>query len=315
MSPFEDIILKKDVHSIVQKTSGKNDKNGAEDTDKEFKELRRFIKDCQDGQTYALDMLFSTKENWLESSPIWEDLIANRSKLLSSNVKPYIGYCRSQSSKYGLKGDKLKEVKKLLELLGKSKSKFLHETIEETNIVNFLKTAEYIKIDIIPNHRNFPEKFLNVLENKQQLNQKLSEVIPAIDAMKNRYGNRAELAMENDGVDWKAISHSFRIIYQLEELFLTHHIQFPLKCAEKVTNIKLGKLQEAGYKDFGELQDDLYKTMERVIAMETTLPSEPDYEFWDAWLVDVYKKDLLDKHFLRLIEEYKEYNSVIQTYA
>lgn len=57
----------------------------------------------------------------------------------------------------------------------------------------------------------------------------------------NEYGERAKLAERNGGVDWKACSHAFRAIYQLEELYQTGNIRFPLKHRKLLTSIKKGK--------------------------------------------------------------------------
>ena len=45
-----------------------------------LKELRRFLNDDIVGQTYALDMLYTPKEFWITSSPIWESVIKKRSR-------------------------------------------------------------------------------------------------------------------------------------------------------------------------------------------------------------------------------------------
>jgi len=83
---YSDIVLSRAKESIT--TTTKEDKrpnvrNKPGDVDREYKELRRFIKDALAGQTYALDMLYVPKKHWIHTSPIWEEIVSKRHLFLS----------------------------------------------------------------------------------------------------------------------------------------------------------------------------------------------------------------------------------------
>lgn len=276
---LKDVILGTYKESIVVSTNHTQSKNSSNDIDSEMKDLKRFVYDCMKGQTYALDMLFTPKKFWLEFSPVWEDLIKNRYKLLSKNVQPYIGYCRQQAGKYGLKGSRLGELIRVIEFLNQFS---LTSQISE---LPKIETSEFVYYEemAIKNSDKL-ESFITVLGKHFQQNKQVKEVLSSLNRMNEQYGHRAKLAQQNEGVDWKAISHAYRCCYQLIELAETQNVNFPLKEAQKLKDIKYGKY------NYLDIQDEIAELMEQAIqAVEnSSLPNEPDKQFWDKWIVDKY---------------------------
>lgn len=287
-SSYEDIVLGKDEHSIVTCTKekkGEGIRNDAGDVDLEMKELRRFLHDCQTGQTYALDMLFAPPEVILQTSDEWDFICSNKSELLSKNVGPYIGYCRKQAGKYGLKGSRLGELQRVIAHLEKFDDKqLLSETFES------FEEGEFAYFEILPTTKDKQglSKFLNVLGKKFQETIFVHQALYSMRVMDEKYGARARLAMDNKGIDWKAISHAYRCCYQLLELTQTGEIKFPLAQAEKLKEIKLGDKIGLEYSD---IQDELFELMQKAIqAVESsTLPDKPNKEFWNNWILTIYK--------------------------
>lgn len=277
---LEDLVLNKQKDSIVTSTGDQFSKNSSDDVDIEYKSLRAFLNDAMSGQTYALDMLFIPKEHWVQSSEVWEFIIKNRDKLISNNVKPYIGYCRKQAGKYGLKGSRLGELHRVIEELSFMKPKLTLNDYPE------LDESKYVYYEDLQVKKGADEsdRFINVLGKRFQKTIHIEKISESLNKMDAKYGSRARLAMENKGVDWKAISHAYRCCYQLIELAETLNIQFPLKEAEKLKKIKLGNYE---YKD---IQDELYELMEKATkAVESSnLPNEPDRKFWNEYLLNVY---------------------------
>lgn len=283
---LENIILKDDRETFHENTNsnGEGQKNSPHDIDVEFKELRRFLRDCLVGQTYALDLLFSTPDKWIIVSDEWKFIIAHREKLLSKNVQPYIEYCRQQAGKYGLKGSRLGELLRVIEFLKKFKS-----TMKLIDVLSEFQESEFAKVIQITSERKNSEKpitetFLEVLGKKFEQQKMIKEILPALEKMNEMYGGRARLALENKGVDWKAVSHAFRCCYQLQELAKTKKITFPLLQAEKLKKIKIGAIP------YCELQEELVTLMNDSIAAinSSNLPEEPDKDFWDKYLVRIY---------------------------
>lgn len=287
IEPIENIILKRDKDVIVSTT--KKDKsegvrNTAEDVDIEMKELRRFLYDAKSGQTYALDMLFSNEDLWIEFSKEWRFIVDNRHKLLSKNVQPYVGYIRQQTGKYGLKGSRLGELLRVIEYLkGFDIKRPLYSVM---NGLNFSEFVQKVEIENPRPHGETPivSEFLDVLGKKFQLNRSLEHVLPSLEKMNEMYGQRSILAMKNEGVDWKAVSHAFRCCYQLIELAETQNITFPLKEAAYIKKIKCGEIP------YVELQEKLSNLMEEAIAKveKSDLPQYPDNAFWEDFVLSIY---------------------------
>ncbi|MCD6435055.1 MAG: hypothetical protein J7L15_01490, partial [Clostridiales bacterium] len=81
---------------------------------------------------------------------------------------------------------------------------------------------------------------LVLCEKVHQGNIKIFEFRNRLERIISSYGERAELARQNKGVDWKAVSHAMRALFQMEELITTGKIQYPLSSAEVLLKIKNG---------------------------------------------------------------------------
>lgn len=287
MATLEDVLLNKskETQYFNTKSGGVDIKNSKNDIDFEVIELRKFIKDALAGQTYALDLLFTPLDFTESYSEIWAEVIKNRSKLLSKHMEPYIGYCRQQAAKYGLKGSRLGDVMSIIEYLNKLDSKMpLRDAM-----VDF-KETDYIKIvDHEVRNQGVPkiEKWWEIVGKKFAMNTQIHYVIESETIFKNTYGARAVQAQENKGVDWKAVSHAFRCMYQLEEIADTGNLAFPLSKAEKLKNIKAGNVS------YNIIQDELPILMERAtdkVKKSKYLNDDPDYKFWDQFIINSYIK-------------------------
>ena len=107
---LKDLILGKAPKHYTSTTGSFNERNSSDDIDETYYSLHYFLELAGKGDTNAIDILFAyTNENAIiETSPIWNEIIENIDKILTKNVKAYLGYCKSQCIKYSVKGDKLK---------------------------------------------------------------------------------------------------------------------------------------------------------------------------------------------------------------
>lgn len=290
---LDNIILSKDKHTY-QETTKEGDsfgvRNTKDDEECEYIELRRFLKDAMAGQTYALDMLFSPIALWENFSSFWMEIVDNKEKLLSKKLEPYIGYCRQQAGKYGLKGSRLAELLRVINHLKQFNEKdLLGDCIQNFAESEFVSIYEMV---VEKPHQEKPMKqtYMDILGKKFSLNTAVHKVLFSLEKMNAVYGDRAKLAMENKGVDFKAVSHAFRCCYQLKELTQTGRIEFPLKQAVELRDIKLGKIP------YLELGDKLYELMEEVKKdiEKSILPDEPDKKFWEEFILKTYKKQCKD---------------------
>ena len=106
----------------------------------------------------------------------------------------------------------------------------------------------------------------------------------------NEYGNRAMLARENKGVDWKGISHAIRSADQVYDILRFGDFDFPLRTAAFIRNVKMGKLDfiDVVQPYLEESMNDLEKLMEA-----SDLPDEVDREYWNGWVVHIMKEHVL----------------------
>lgn len=273
-----DIILKRNKNNI-NLSSNPNERNTSTDVDLDSKELRQFIVDCIGGQTYALDLLFSPESAYVETSPIWKDLLVNKDKILPNNVAPYIGYVRSQAAKYSKKGEKLGELLDFKELLLNSNDRYLFEICDEYSFKGWKHFSCNPKII-----SDRSEMYIFGPDCSFPLTRSIPEVLDCINTKLKVFGNRAKEALDNNGVDLKAYYHALRITWQMEEYLLTRSISFPAKNLELLMEIRSGKKSQ----DF--IEDIIDAEIARVLQIPNTLPP-PDKEFWNEWILKVYYKE------------------------
>ena len=278
---LKEVILGTDKETLIFNSKSLSDRsrNTKDDIDIQYKELRRFIKDALAGQIYAVDLLFSSPSHWIDSSELWLDIIKHRQKLLSSNIKPFVGYCNQQAGKYGLKGSRLAEVIRFRDWLNHQ-----HKDNQVVWVFDKYEKSEYVQQVQLPDKAGNSVSYIKVLEKHYQLNQKCGNLASSLSNWIDKYGARSRDAMENKGVDFKAVSHAFRCVYQVTELLSTGNINFPLKQADYLKAIKAGAIE------YVVLQEELQQLMDQVGDIQTVLPTEPDYDFWDDWLVAQYKQ-------------------------
>lgn len=280
LASLEEIILGKDQETIIYNSKGRGEtrRNTKDDVDSQFKELRRFIRDALSGQIYALDLLFSPKDMWLEHNPIWSDILKHREKLLSSNILPFVGYCNQQAGKYGLKGSRLAEVIRFKDWLGKH-----FNSVKVGEVFDEFEQSDCVKLVKLKDKNDNEVSYIQVLEKKYQLNQKCGSLAHSLSLWINKYGARSIEAMENKGVDYKAISHAFRAVFQAKELLSTGQIEMPLREADFLKKIKQGEFT------YPDLQEKLEVLMGDLKTVTSVLPAEPDTAFWEQKLISYYK--------------------------
>jgi RNA repair pathway DNA polymerase beta family len=277
---IDDIILRRDFKTINESTTGNGVKNSPSDIDIELKELRTFITDCLAGQTYALEMLFTPPEFILESSPTWDFIIANRSKLVPNDLQPFVGYAFSQSSKYSLRGVRLLELERVIQWFqNQEPNAKLSTVIDKLEMSDYTFTQVYkhkLKLQTHPD-----EERLCCLGMIFQYNKPIKECLPTLLKRLDQYGNRSETNKDNGGVDYKSYSHAFRLMYEWEQLLTTGRLTFPIPHCDYVKNVKLGEVP------IEEMQDKIFEEFARISKIPNTLP-DPDIDFWNNWLVENY---------------------------
>lgn len=279
---IDDVILqdvKKSINNITK--VDKSAKNSINDIDREIYSLHYFLKLALKGETVAIDMLHAPI-GWEENiSEEWFFIKRNRDRFYKKNLRSYIGYVRIQAAKYGIKGSRLNAAQEFIAWLQTKK-------LTDKLSVHWdeLKETEFVKIKWIEDARQEDKRAVIIIDKCFMATTPIRYIIQSLDVFVQEFGERAKLAKENKGVDFKAISHAFRAAYQLEEIYTTGNLIFPLKQADFIRGVKQGKYHYAD-----ELAPQLEYMVDRVyqLASESIYPEEVDQSFWDNWLINLYK--------------------------
>ena len=284
---FEDVVLGRVKKTISLNTKQDvNAKNTKDDVDEEYYSLQYFLELACKGETFTQDMLHCNKENTLVSSFVWEYIKANRNLFYSKRMSAFIQYTLNQTAKYCIKGSRLDAIRDARDLVKQvcvtkpdAKLKDIPAVLHQL----ITSHQEYCRFDI--READKTSEF-EICGKKMQLTAKASYFLEMLERFYNSYGGRAILAMENKGLDFKAISHCLRAIYQLEEIVLTGDLKYPLKEADFLRDVKLGKKHfiNDGIRDLIE-----NKTLElKQLVEKSNLRESVDTEFWDKFVVGIY---------------------------
>jgi predicted nucleotidyltransferase len=292
-----DIVLGKvkPVVTLRQKRSvgGFTPKNAPGDTDVECYSLDKFIKLFTEGQTVAIDMLFATPTLQPEQyTSTWSELWSNREKLLSRQCAPFLGYCRKQAAKYGIKGSRVAAAREIVNALNQAigarglneKLGTLQEELEQFAASH--EHAEIIEVEIVSQGKTI--KHLSVCQKKAPFTITLKEAHAIYKRLLDEYGERAVQAEASEGVDWKALSHAVRVGTQSLEYLRTGFVTFPRPDAAHLLEIKLGKLP------FAQIAEEIEGLLEEVeeVAQSSSLPDKPDAAWCEEFIFDVYSPQI-----------------------
>jgi hypothetical protein len=290
-----DIILQQVKSTIANKRpKGVGEKNYAGEVDEESHSLQRFLQLAAEGQTVALDVLFSP--DWAMVEPAadeWREIMANRNRLLTKKSASFVGYVRTQSNKYGIKGSRVAAARGALTLLDAAIEE--HGTTAKLELIAeqvsaFVSSHEFTALLPIANPGTGREMMhWEVCGRKMPYSASIKNAQGVMRAMVDEYGKRALMAETQQGVDWKALSHAVRVGSQALELLKTGNITFPLSNAQHIVDIKTGKL---AYRDVADEIEDFLVRVE-VAAGESTLPDEPDHQWIEDFVEGVYRKEIV----------------------
>lgn len=276
------------------------EKNSKDDTDYEIYSLQYFLLNMgNSGDTTFLDMIHAPNECIEKTTPIWEEIRRNRKKFYTKSLKSYIGYCRNQASKYGIKGSRLEEAEMVMNFLGKFHPFMIEPCSARTSgiiqiptkmkdIWDGLPSGEHIKKYEIQSARpSGDERCYDVCGKKIMANTPLNEAIGILKVFVENYGDRARLARLNQGIDWKAISHAFRVGYQMRDLYTNGDIIFPLKEVDFLIKVKTGEFHYAN-DGIAEKLETLIEEVEE-LANKSSYPEKVDITIWENFVIDCYK--------------------------
>ena len=280
-----------------KKEKGEGIKNTSKDMDCEVYSLHYFIKLACEGQTVALDMLHAPTNRIIKSSPIWNKIVENRNKFYTKNLSAFFGYVQKQAAKYGVKGSRIQAVNDVIEIIETYEDLLFDNNpfdnnldIRLRNIWKFLPVGEHS--DYMKDYSPQGIKQYKVCGKILQETMRLDYAKKILMLYVKNYGKRAKLAANNEGIDWKAVSHAIRAALQVRELLLHNTITFPLKKANLVRKIKKGTydylLVVAPILE--KLIDSTYKLSEN-----SSLPEKVNRKYWDKFIIETISELFIKK--------------------
>lgn len=280
-----DILLGKFDQTIHQHTNNSGNKNTKDDIDIEFYSLDKFLKMLYQGQTVAWELLFTPDDLILEKHPLWDEIRVEAPNLVNKKVDAFIGYCKQQAHKYGIRGSRLNAVERSLEIFNQYKWNQLLDEVSYDHIKE-LESLEHIEW-VYKEFMGKEKKLLSICGKKFETNTMLKYVKDPLNLYYRQYGERSKLARQNEGVDWKALSHAVRVCMQAISLLKNGRIELPMN----KDNVTLLKGIKAGELDFDvvsilieEYQSDMLKARE-----ESTLPAEPNLKLFQDIQTRIYE--------------------------
>jgi predicted nucleotidyltransferase len=289
-----DIALQRVKGSISNKrTKLHGEKNFAGEIDEESYSLQRFLSLAAEGQTVALDILFAPE--WAMTEPPakeWLAIIQNRERLLTRKSGAFLGYCRQQANKYGIKGSRVAAARSALVLLNYLMEQYPSTSrlgTFDTEIAHGVSATEHHAIiDIENGSTGVAQRHWEVCGRKLSFSSSIKSAHDIVKRLVDEYGHRALQAESQQGVDWKALSHAVRVGTQALELLATAHVTFPLPNAAHILEIKTGKLP---YQAVAEEIEELLIRVEAAAAM-SSLPESADRAWIDEFVYTIHAREV-----------------------
>lgn len=250
---LKDCVLGIASKNINMNTSEDNVSNTSEDIDIQGWSIQFFLNLLKQGDTNAIDILYSFTND--------ECVVFKHRKMYSiftsptlyfdkTNMRGLLGYIVSQSDKYGLKGSRYNKLNQVYEVAKEELIKlpqvrsinindmYIHYKLDSIyeKILEKCGDEVFCRYEVCTDNR----KALRVGGKVHLLDITIDEFMRRIESELSRYGERSKMAL--DGSDWKALSHAYRGIVQINEILDTTKLIFPLKDAELLKKIKNGEL-------------------------------------------------------------------------
>lgn len=221
--------------------------------------IQYYLKLACDGDTMALDLLHAPYINWICYNPdAWKVLTDIKTQFYTKGMSSYMGFARDQATKYGIKGDRLNTLRKVLDFFDTIQD----QTIKLKEIWYSLPTGSHIHhLDDVE-----PFRLYQVCGKKYQETVKIAYMKKNLEKNLQEYGKRAIAAAKNEGIDWKGLSHALRSCEQIQSIMETGTYSFPLRNWKFITAVKKGKIEfkmvEAVLSDWVDLVEDLTQKSE-----------------------------------------------------
>lgn len=288
-----DILLQRVKGSInMSRAKAEKEKNLPGEVEVESYSLQRYLDLAAEGQTVALDVLFAPEWSMTEPPAAeWCELISNRARIMTKRSAAFVGYCRQQANKYGIKGSRVAAGRAALTLLARLVEE--HGSTPklgqfEDEVASCIGSIEHMATVDITLGNGGVIRHWDVCGRKLPFTSSIKNARDIIQKLVDEYGQRALQAECQQGIDWKALSHAVRVGTQALEFLATGHVTFPLPNREHILTIKTGRLP---YQEVSREIEDLLEKVEAA-SENSPLPDLPDRAWIDNFVARVYRDQI-----------------------
>ena len=259
-----------DLSKVVKLESGKN---AAEAIDRNFHEMRKFMKLAVENNPTVLEMLFVNKENIIFKNELGQRLLDARTLFPWTGLKQkFVGYGLSQLHKAHIKVDNYDE-------LNYAKEWLFEKQFEEAGRLLAEFRNENIKgIKFYPQHATIGDMDIT-------LKDKLGNVYNKVMERLSKVGNREELYTKY-GADVKFLSHACRLLLEGKELLTTGDLVFPLKDRKFLLEIRNGEHKPTDIIAFAQ---SLVKELDEG-KFDVVVPSAPRYKELQSLMISLIEE-------------------------
>lgn len=288
-----DILLQRTAPVIsLSRPKAHGENNTAADVDYELYNPEKYLSLLAKGQSVALEMLFAPDSALLSKPhPAWHTIKELAPHILTKRAVSFVHYCKQQANKYCIKGARIAAAKQALALLTRLEEQH-GATAKLSTVADSLRhladTSECITIEQITLANGNKESCITVCGKKALFNASIKSARLIVHKVIDEYGQRAQEAERNDGVDWKALMHAVRVGHQALEFLKDHRITFPRPEAAHLLAIKQGKLH---FKQVTEEIEQLLSDVEKAVQ-HSTLPETYDHKIIDDFIAQLYAQQV-----------------------
>ena len=266
----EEIVLGRALQHVQYSTGDNESKNTRSDIDYEMISLQYFCERLASGDHVAIDMIHTPKDRSEVTSEVWDYLRANRGKFYTKKmISAAIDYINQNASKYGLVGSRSHT---LANIYAELKS-WMNSDPNAT--IGYLVESNSFGSAIVP---DLTGNEVYIGSSRYPKNMKIRQIFPLIEVKYRQVCERYIKAQNNEGINWKDVSHAMRYAHQMIEILYTGDLKYPFTGIYKDTLMRV-KLGQVSWKECQCAIEELRECLQT--ALDTIdLPEEAD----QAWI-------------------------------
>lgn len=238
-------------------------RNGSQDIDIDLWPFDRWMSVMlAQGDIGALDLLYAPTNEacTLYCHPALKPLFASPLSYLDlSDGEYFVRYCHGQGNTYGLAGTRLGtlwRVYRLTSLLVTQKSSCLRLRDCQKELSDEAGSQKYCTM--------LEDGGLLLCGQCHAGAIQVTELCRRLEKLLAPYKQRIESARNGTGVDWKALAHARRAVWQVKSLLISGSLSFPLACAEELKEVRLGRCS------FASVEKDIVAGMKEAERLRST---------------------------------------------